>query len=275
VNIHDIAITNVTASLSETGELVIANVTVTNEGNYTETSETFNVTVYADLTVYEYEYDFARVNLLKTTIVVGDEIIVGPQTVTETLALGATTTLTFTWNTTGVAGGNYTISAEAMGDDDTRNNLFIGNAVVVQVHDIAITSVVPSPTKVTIGEIVTINVTVANQGHFNETFNVTVSYDNIFIETETGISLESMNSTILTFTWNTTDVAKGTYTIKAQASVVPDEIDTADNTKTSVSQVIVRGEAAPDILLYAAVGIVIIVVAAAAVVYFVKFRKPK
>ena len=266
---HDVAITSVTRA--QTAEIVAINVTVTNEGNHTETSETFNVTAYADTEVIKEEFDAVDKSIRNTTVV-GDEIIVGTQTVTEALAVGATTTLTFTWNTTGIEGGIYTISAEVKGDDDTRNNLFIDDTVTVAVHDIAVTNVVPSPTEVIVGDNVTINVTVENKGHFNETFDVTVYYDSTSIETKTDVSLENGTSTTLTFTWDTTDVAKGTYTIKAEASVVPDEIDPDDNTRID-GTVKIRGAAAPDILPYVAVVIVIIIVAAIAV-YFIWFRKP-
>ena len=267
---HDIAITSVTASL--TAEIVAINVTVKNEGNYTETSATFTVTVYADKNAYNYTRDpLGRV--IKTTIDVGNEVVVGTQTVTEDLAKGATTTLTFTWGTTGVAIGNYTISAEAMGDDDTRDNLFIDGTVTVALagRDIAITNVVPSPTEVTVGKNVTIEVTVENEGYFNETFDVAVYYDGTLIDTETDVFLASGSSTTLTFTWDTTDVAEGTYTIKAEASEVPDETDTDDNTYPD-GTVKVRGAAAPDILLYVAV-VIVIIVAAAIAIYFIKIRK--
>jgi hypothetical protein len=58
--------------------------------------------------------------------------IIGTQTVT--LESGASTTLTFTWNTTGFAKGNYTISAYAwpvLGETDTADNTFIDNYVIV------------------------------------------------------------------------------------------------------------------------------------------------
>jgi len=269
---HDIAITSVTPSPTgvTVGDNVTIDVTVTNEGNYTETSETFNVTVYADTEVIKEEFDVLGKSI-KNTTVVGDEITVGTQTITGSLAPGANTTLTFTWNTTGVAGGEYTISAEAMGDNDTRNNLFIDGTVTVAAHDIAITNVVLSATEVTVGDNVTIEVTVKNEGHFNETFNVTTYYDDNAIETKTNITLTAGANTTLTFIWETTDVAKDTYTIKAVASEVPDEIDTEDNTFED-GTVKVRGAAAPDILLYAAVGIVI-VIAVAIAVYFMWFRK--
>jgi hypothetical protein len=83
------------------------NVTVENQGDQTET---FNVTTYA------------------TTPVI--------QTQTVTLESGAFTTLTFTWNTTGFAKGNYTIWAYATpvsGETETADNTFTDGTVVVTI----------------------------------------------------------------------------------------------------------------------------------------------
>jgi hypothetical protein len=58
--------------------------------------------------------------------------IIGTQTVT--LESGASTTLTFTWNTTGFAKGNYTIWAYAWpvpGETDTTDNTFTDGWVIV------------------------------------------------------------------------------------------------------------------------------------------------
>ena len=284
---HDIAVANVTAYPTEVeaGEPVTINVTVTNEGNYSETA--FTVTVYADITAYEPIYHPVTGMLEGFNVVVGDEITVGTQTVTD-LAPGNTTTSTFTWNTTGVEAGNYTISARAStvpDETDTTDNLFVPPPLDVPpfsptsvtvtappAHDIAITSVVPSPTEVTIGGNVTISVNVENEGDFDETFDVTVYYDDTPIETKTDISLEDGTSTTLTFTWDTTDVAEGTYTIKATASVVPNETETADNTRIDGTVRVKVRKAPPNILLYVAVAVVAMVIIAA-VIYIVKIRK--
>jgi len=265
---HNIAVTNITASQikAEADEPVDFNVTVANEGNY---SETFDVAVYADITTYN--------PLNPDDVLVGDEITVGTQTGT-TLDEGATKTLSFTWNTTGVAEGSYTISAKSLlSDDDTRDNIFINGTVKLSppaVHDIAITNVIPSSTEVTIGENVTIKVTVKNEGSFNETFYVTVYYDNIVIANQTNVALTNGTSTTLTFTWGTKGVSEGTYTISAKAPPVNGEreVDTTDNTFTD-GTVKIRGATAPNILIYALAGIVIIMIAAAVVIYILRFRK--
>lgn len=100
----------------------------------------------------------------------------------------------------------------------------------VTVPDIAITSVMPSKTVVGSGYSVNITVVVENQGIKAETFNVTAYYNLSLIDTIIDVSLAAGDNVTLTFTWNTTGVDKGNYTIRAEASVVPDEIDTADNT---------------------------------------------
>jgi len=274
--VNDVAVTNVIAYPNEVeaSELVTVNVTVTNEGNY---SETFTVTVYADVIAYEPVYDPITGALVENRTVVGDEITVGTQPVTD-LAPGNTTIATFTWNTTDVEAGNYTMSANAtLLDDDPRDNLLIDGVVIVTAipdHDIAITSVTVNATEVNVGDFVTIIVTVTNQGKYNETFSVAAYYEGTEIANQTGITLANGTSTPLSFTWDTTGVAKGTYTISANASVVPHETDKADNTYTDGEVIVGRAAPAPNILIFAAVAAAVIaIIAAAAVIYIVKIVK--
>ena len=96
-------------------------------------------------------------------------------------------------------------------------------------HDVAITNVEPSKTSVGKGYIMTVNVTVENQGDYTETFNVTAYADSLPIGMQT-LTLTSKSSTQTTFNWNTSGFAQHSYTIKATAETVEDETDTADNT---------------------------------------------
>ena len=89
------------------------------------------------------------------------------------------------------------------------------------VHDIALTNIVATKSWV--------NVTVENQGTETETFNVSVSYIRIkdpLIGTKT-VTLNPNSTIILSFSW--TPTVTGTYKITAQATILPDEIDTEDN----------------------------------------------
>jgi len=98
------------------------------------------------------------------------------------------------------------------------------------VHDVAIMEVTVSPTEVYSGKNVSISVVAKNEGVHAETFNVATKYDNNVIDTKTVTDLSPENETTLVFTWDTNGVSKGSYTIKAEASVVPSENKTSDNT---------------------------------------------
>jgi hypothetical protein len=106
---HDVAITNITPSKTVVGQgySLSINVTIENQGDYTET---FNVTIYADTTSIT--------------------------TQTITLTSGNSTTITFIWNTSGFAYGNYTISAYAWPVPDethTEDNTLIDGWVIVTI----------------------------------------------------------------------------------------------------------------------------------------------
>ena len=106
VETRDVGITSVKPLRTVVGQTYTCpiNVTIANRGNYTET---FNVTVYANTTS------------------IASQII--------TLTSGNSTTLTFTWNTTGFARGNYTIWAFAEpvpGETDIENNVLYSDVEV-------------------------------------------------------------------------------------------------------------------------------------------------
>lgn len=96
-------------------------------------------------------------------------------------------------------------------------------------HDVAVLGITYSPTSIYIRDIVTINVTVRNEGDTLESFNVTVYYDDNQIGKQPVTNLMSNESVLLTFNWNTTGIMPGTYTLKAVADTVLNENETADN----------------------------------------------
>jgi hypothetical protein len=107
---HDVAVTDVTSRKIFIGQGYSSNITVTigDLGGYTET---FNTTVYANQTIIA-----THVN--------------------TTLTSGSFTTLTFTWNTTGFAYGNYTLSAYAWpvpSETNTSDNTHVGGVVLVTI----------------------------------------------------------------------------------------------------------------------------------------------
>lgn len=112
---------------------------------------------------------------------------------------------------------------------------------ILSVHDIAVIDMLAwgargAPiTWVPRGFSIYVNVTVENQGHFQETFDVTAYAERVggdgpvHIETLQDVSLAAGANTTVTLTWNTTDVEYGTYYIHSNVTVVPGEHDTSDN----------------------------------------------
>jgi len=110
--------------------------------------------------------------------------------------------------------------------------LWITGFITVLASDVAMTNVTPHKTVVFQGYNVRINATVENQGYSTETnISVTAYANSTAIQTLTIPSLGPSQRTTLTFIWNTTGFAKGTYTIRAYAWPVPGEKDTADNNR--------------------------------------------
>jgi len=95
-------------------------------------------------------------------------------------------------------------------------------------QEVAITSVTPSTTEAYSGQIVNITVVTRNEGSLG-TFDVNTYYDLTLVGTQTVTDLPQGEEKTLTFSWNTTDVPGGDYTISANATVVPGETDIADN----------------------------------------------
>jgi len=128
--------------------------------------------------------------------------------------------------------GNYTVTLFVTDDDGATDTAAANKTVYYRYpHDIAVANVTSSETEVYAGQIVNITVVVRNEGTETETFNVTAYYGNNVIGTQTVTDLPSGENITLTFIWNTTGVQPSiNYTIKAEASVVPGEVDTSDNT---------------------------------------------
>jgi hypothetical protein len=186
--IHDIAITDIRISTESlyAGESLHINVSVINEG---AVPETFNTNIYYRKVEYQSSH------------------LIGTFQITN-LAPMIQKTISFVWDTGGVEEGFYEISAYAEpveNEIDTSDNNFTNGIVQVKapVHDIAILSVQPSTQTAYIGETITIQVIVKNEGNYNESFQVTTYYNTTAIETQTISNLTPNTTTILTFNWNT------------------------------------------------------------------------
>jgi len=140
-------------------------------------------------------------------------------------------------------------------------------------HDIVVTSVSASPTSVTVGEKVTIGVTVENQGKNTETFDVTAYYDGNTAGTKTVENLVANDSETLTLTWDTTGVTPKNYVIKAEASLEGDA-NPGDNIFQDGS-VTVKASVTSFPVEYIAGGVVIAVVIIGIIIFLWRRRTPK
>lgn len=210
--IVDIAVTSVTPSTNAVsqGQILDINVTIENQGD--NTAPAFDVTVYAGV------------------IKIGDYQVKGA----ERPSPGEVLLIVFEWDTTAFPIGDFTISANAThlsGETDTADNTYVDGIVTVTIYDVAVTDVTTNINYVFVGQPVTITVWVANEGMVEASFNLTAYYDNMAIGTIEVIDLPRDTTTTRGFNWFTSKVAPGAYTIKANATTVPFELETDDNTK--------------------------------------------
>src|SRR3989440_3431575 len=133
---------------------------------------------------------------------------IGTQTVAG-LAIGASATRNFNWNTTGAAvGGHNLVATQSFADDSVANDQRSTTVnVTPSPADIAVTSIT-APSQVTVGDTAPVVVTVQNVGGQDVTnnFNVVLTdgtAGNAVIGTQTIPGLAAGVSTTRTFNWNT------------------------------------------------------------------------
>ena len=208
--IHDLAVRNVTLSRNEVAveRSVEVYVLVANEGNR---SEGFTVNLYAN-----------------ETSVVSENFV--------NLAEGNIENYTLVWNTTGtIVNSTYNIKAEVLpvpDETDLDDNVFEDGFLLItpKKHDVAVSSLSPEYPAVFAGQSVNIVVDVVNDGSYDETFSVTLYYDNATAGTRSITKLPSGETLNLTFVWDTSGVAANrSYVMKAVASQVPGETNTLNN----------------------------------------------
>jgi hypothetical protein len=158
IEFQDVAVTRVTRSLSRVtaGELVGLNLTVRNEGT---TPESFEVNLYCNAMLVESFFVDALLPYTQTSWNVW-------------------------WNTSGLALGDYTISASIpslSNEVELADNDYIDGTVRIEsapviTHDLAVTRIVTSSIVVSAGSPVVVEVTVRNEGTEVESFNVTAYF---------------------------------------------------------------------------------------------------
>lgn len=123
--------------------------------------------------------------------------------------------------------GTYVVNLTVY--DNEGNSHLKEKSITVGLHELVITSTTINQTTAKMGQPINITVTVLNNGTFAETFNTTIYCDGNELEAFKITELAAEASTKQTFTWDTTDIQTGSYVIKALATPVENERDTASN----------------------------------------------
>jgi hypothetical protein len=202
--ITDLAVTTVNVPSSVTaGTTVTVSVTVQNVGG-TNITATFNM-VLVDQTT-------------------GQTIATQP---IGGLAAGASTTRSFSWNTTGLALGSHTlVASQSLADDNAANNSRSATVTLtVPPTDLALASITVAPSSVTQGDTTVVTATVKNVGGVDVTssFNVVLtdgSAGNAVIGTQTLPGLAVGASANVSFIWGTAGATVGTHIVTATQKLV-------------------------------------------------------
>lgn len=203
---HDVGVYNLTVSTEITyvGDVINTTVTARNQGTV---AETFNVTVRAD------------------------DIALATLNVTD-LAPSSSRLILLSWNTTGFAQGNYSLSAYASPVlEETHlydNYCFDGSVYLMVRPDITVESGNLSKTIVGQGRYVFIDIFLRNRNAVVGSLNVSVYADAILILTELENLTGSENIT-MSFVWNTVNMSKDTYIITCIALPLLFEANISDN----------------------------------------------
>lgn len=198
-----------------------------------------------------------------------------PYDIIHEIVTTTSTTITRNYTARCPPGGAYNVTLTVK--DDTGVVGSCKDYLEVKAHDIVCGT--PNldwsgpefPENITVGDIVEINVTITNQGNYNEAqINVSFYYQYAtgpvtFIGNDTGISVNAGQEVDATITWDTSDltVTGVYYSVWANATTVEYEYDRGDNTGGTTQILVNPSAAVPEFPLGAAMEISLV----AAVIY--------
>ncbi len=208
---HDVAVSAVAPSVTSAtvGDILTVVVTVANQGT---SDETTTIRAYYDNTQ------------------IGSAV--------GSIAKGNSASFNIAWDTAGIAEGTYTIKGAVdavTGETDTADNMLTDGQVILSapgaIHDLAVVGVTPSAATAVAGEVLTVTVTVANQGTTDETITVRAFRDDTEIGVASGYVVKDSFS-VYNITWDTAGLVAGSYSIRALIDAVAGETDALDNSLT-------------------------------------------
>lgn len=161
---------------------------------------------------------------------------------------------------------NTTTLPQVWYEQYSTKDIHIGVAFVT---DIGVTSVEASEDEVTVGETVSIDVTVINNGLTTESFSVTTYYGGNAIETKSVTDMSNGTEQTLSFEWDTAGVSVGSYQISAETSGVEGDSNPGNDDFVDGS-VHVMAAPEPFPITIVAVGVLVVVVLAAVAFWWMR-----
>ena len=101
--------------------------------------------------------------------------------------------------------------------------------LTIALHDVAVVDAIPSAETVEVGQSVDIVTVVQNEGTTTESFSVSAYYDSMLIGTLQITALAPYSHKTLNFTFDTSTVSPGNYTITVSIPLLVNEADITDN----------------------------------------------
>jgi len=146
-------------------------------------------------------------------------------------------TVNATYNYWGTPTGPYhkTLNPAGLGNNVSDYVEFIPWLPLV--HDVAVLELTVSPSTVDSPTPISIKVKIGNQGSYNETFKLSVTYDSTEIFSENMIEMLPNSNRTFTHDWDTTGI-RGDFTITANASKVPGETNVLNNVLSTPVEVL-------------------------------------
>jgi hypothetical protein len=214
--VHDLCVAaiQVPSEVISIGDLVNINVTIRNNGNFTETSD---------------------IRLFQNDSIVGSLLAVPIDKAEDASML-------FEWDTRDLAPGNYVLRTEVepvadeMNLEDNRMNITV---CVVAQNDLGLVNLIVDQNEVTAGQKVRIAVTIKNFKGLTEDANVTVYCNQTFLQTQLVKELAPDEENILTFSWDTaTFASNASWVVWANMTTLHYDENVANNALMTDSAIV-------------------------------------
>jgi hypothetical protein len=119
---------------------------------------------------------------------------------------------------------------------------YTAERAIGEAHSVAVSSLILQKMIIGKGSVIWVNATIANNGSYAETFNVTLYVNSTTIETKENVTLLEGETRILRFYWNTTTFDYGVYSLAVSATPPQGETHTSDNVLATSATVTVMGD---------------------------------